>query len=239
MSDTTPPEPAPVVLEICGEGKTDIGASDVAPVPATGGVIPVLVRRLCVEPTTLRVKRKKYDFLQGKGQRWQKVWFFKRNASINGADGCVFVLDSEGDLPGVQEELERGRSHGYPDFPMAIGVAHPCIEAWLLSDASAVRQGLNITGARPVVPTAPETLPAPQQDRRHNPKTVLDALHPNRNDVNATEKTAIAERIVFPVAESRCPSFLAFAVDVRKRITATLFRPAPPPEPNDEITPPV
>ena len=106
------------------------------------------------------------------------VWFFKRNARINGAHGCVFLLDSEGDLPGVQTELEKGRDHGNPDFPMAIGIAHPCIETWLLADASAVRQGLGITGGKPVVPPLPESLPAPQQDRKHNPKTILDALHP-------------------------------------------------------------
>ena len=44
MSDAAP---TVLVIEIFGEGKTDVGKSDSEPVPATEGVVPVLTRRLC------------------------------------------------------------------------------------------------------------------------------------------------------------------------------------------------
>lgn len=228
MSDTTPPGPVPAVIEICGEGKTDVSKQDSEPVPATEGVVPVLVRRLCCEPAdsaTFRVKRRPFMFLQGKGL-WQKVRGAKRNARINGSAACVFVMDSEGDPAGVLADLVKGRDSESLDYPTAIGVAHPCIEAWLLSDASAIRQGLGITGAKPTVPEEPESLPAPQQDRKNNPKTVLDALHPKRNAVNAVDKTAIAGRMAIPddLTQHPCPSFAAFAVEVRTQIRDRFFQ---------------
>jgi hypothetical protein len=234
VSGTLPSEPIPVVLEICGEGKTDVSRQDSDPVPATEGVVPVLVRRLCDEPPTLRVKRVPYMFLQGKKNRWQKVWFFKRNARINGAHGCVFALDSEGDLPGVQAELVQGRDHGYSEFPMAIGVAHTCIEAWLLADDSAIRRGFGL-GQRPFVPPQPESLPAPQQDRKQNPKTALAACHPNVRHPNLAEKSAMAEHLDFAVAEDRCPSFAAFATEVRAQLRDR-FYPLPPEKTDAEPT---
>lgn len=218
------PSPAEVVIEICGEGKTDVAQKDAKPAPTTTGVVPVLARRLCDDPPSLRVKRTPYMFLIGKG-RWQKVLFAKRNAKINGSAGCVFVLDSEGDLPGVRAELERGRLKEHPDYPMAVGIAHPCIETWLLSDASAIRRGLGLS-QRPTVPVQPETLPAPQANRTHNPKTVLAVCNTNNRSPNAAEKTIIAEHLDLAIAESVCPSFAAFAEEVRQRIRP-LFPPPP------------
>src|SRR5271166_165569 len=48
------------VLEICGEGRTDIGnvvsppESRTEPQPPTQGVVPVLLHKLCGEPATMR-----------------------------------------------------------------------------------------------------------------------------------------------------------------------------------------
>lgn len=232
----TPPSPAEVVIEICGEGKTDVAKKDAVPVPVTAGVVPVLTRRLCDDPAWLRVKRTPYMFLIGKG-RWQKVLFAKRNARINGSAGCVFVLDSEGDLPGVRAELERGRAKEHPDFPMAVGVAHPCIEAWLLSDASAVRRGLGLN-QRPSIPAQPETLPAPQHDVKNNPKVALASCNTNSRAPNSAEKTAIAEYLTLATVEAVCPSFAVFADEIRTHIRERLFPPPPhpPPEAADPAT---
>ncbi len=218
----TPASPTEVVIEICGEGKTDVAKMDDAPVMADAGVVTVLTRRLCENPPALRVKRTPLMFLQGGKPLWQKVWLFKRTVEINGSAGCVFVMDTEGTPNPVRTELHRGRDHGSPGFPMAVGVAHPCIEAWLLSDASAVRRGLSLN-QRPPVPPDPESLPAPQANRTHNPKTVLAACSPNTRHPNLAEKTAMAEYLALATAEQVCPSFAAFAVEVRDWIRDRLF----------------
>lgn len=230
----TASSPTEVVVEICGEGKTEVGQEILTPVTADVGVLPVLVRRLCLNPIEMRVVRRRSEFLQGK-QFWQKVWFFKRNASINGSAGAVFAVDTEGKA-GVLTELQRGRDHGLPNLPMAVGVAHPCIESWLLSDASAIRRGFNLSGPRPTVPHDPESLPAPQANRTHNPKAELAACHPHTRHPNLAEKSAIAEHLNFATAEAACPSFAAFADEVRTRIRDRLFPPPPPPPP-DAVTP--
>ncbi len=224
----TSPSPTEVVIEICGEGKTDVAKMDDAPVTATAGVVTVLTRRLCDDPPTIRVKRTPVMFLQGGKPLWQKAWLFKRTAQINGSAGCVFVMDSEGNPAGVRGDLERGRDHGLPDFPMAIGVAHPCVESWLLSDASAIRRGFGLN-QRPTIPPQPEALPAPQANRTYNPKTVLAACHPNTRHTNLAEKTAMAEHLTLATAEQVCPSFAAFADEIRQHIRDRLFPPLPAP----------
>ena len=220
----TPSSLPELVIEICGEGKTEVGRETPTPVLPDLGVLPVLVRRLCADPPAMRVKRRRIEFLHGK-QFWQKVWFFKRQASINGSAGCAFAVDTEGKA-GVLAELERGRNQGSLTYPMAVGVAHPCIESWLLSDPSAVRRGFGLN-QRPAVPPDPESLPAPAADRTHNPKTVLEACHPNTRHPNLVEMTAMAEHLTLATAEQVCPSFAAFAADVRAHI-APLFLPPPP-----------
>ena len=134
-----------LVLEICGEGKTDVGT---IPSPGksptmlempTEGVVPILVHQLCGRPTTMRVIRRAFSHLIGKGKGlWQKVKFAKQTAYYNKSAGAVFVMDSEGKHAERIKELIKGRDDGYAEFPMAVGVAHPCIEAWLLADASAI-----------------------------------------------------------------------------------------------------
>lgn len=223
----TPPSPTEVVIEICGEGKTDVAKMDDAAVPPTAGVVTVLTHRLCDAPPTLRVKRTPLMFLQQGKPLWQKVWLFKRTAKINGSAGCVFVMDSEGKSRVVRAELEHGRDHMHPDFPMAVGVAHACIEAWLLSDASAVKRGFNLSGPRPAVPPNPESLPAPQANRTNNPKTALAACHPNNRHPNLAEKSLMAEHLDLAAAATTCPSFAAFADEVRQSIRP-LFQPPPP-----------
>ncbi len=229
-------EPAlEIVIEVFGEGSTDVGAMTHLPSCADSGIVPILLRRLCGEPQHLRVRRMSYMFLREK-HRWQKVRGAKRNARINGSAGCVFVLDTEGDHSTVRDELVKGRDFESAEYPMAIGVAHPCVEAWLLSDASAIRRGLNLQ-QRPAIPANPELLPAPHLDRTHNPKTILAACNINNRQPNLAANSTIAEFLNLDTAASVCPSFSAFATEIRERIAAWLF-PTPELPPESESTSP-
>ncbi len=211
------PEPGPVI-EIVGEGRTDSGRGGDQPELPTSGVVPVLVHRLCDRPSSMRVRRRPLPFLQGKGV-WQKLRSAKRQAFNSGSAGPVFVLDTEGNHPGQLEQLRRGRDFELPNYPAAIGVAHPCIEAWLLADASAISRALELE--HPVeVPPEPETLPAPCKDRTQNPKIRLARCAGLNRHLSATETTQIARTIRdLDAIRNRCPmSFAPFADEVRRII---------------------
>jgi len=218
------------VLEICGEGRTDIGnvisptKSRTEPQPPTEGVVPVLLHKLCGEPATMRVVRRAVAHLQGK-RLWQKVKFAKQRALYNRSAGAVFVMDSEGNHRGRLAELSRGRDAAYSEFPMAVGVAHPCVEAWLLVDSLAIVRALGLSNSV-VVPSNPESLPAPQANQNRNPKRVL-AMCAGRSAkaISSREATLIALAITDLAAlRNRCPvGFEPFAQEIEERI-APLFR---------------
>lgn len=201
-----------ILVEIFGEGRTDIGTESVVCLPDEG-VVPILVFRLCDQPAQMRVKTRRHAHLHGKNLS-QKVQFAKRQARYNpGTKAGVFVQDTEGD-DAIMVQLATGRDRELPDFPFAIGVAHPCIEAWLLADRSAILRtfaNAHLEG----VPDAPESLPAPRTDRANNPKKLLEQLG---GDSRAT-KDAIARKIDLTMARQRCPlSFDPFAAEIASRI---------------------
>lgn len=208
-----------LVIFVFGEGRTDLGNSTAPDLP-TSGVIPILVSTICGGPKQMRVQREPVAFLQGKGL-WQKVRCAKRKASSG--DGAVFVLDSEGDKAlhkRKHDQMKKGRDAVLPDFPMAIGVAHPCIESWLLADATAIRRGLCLS-AMPQIPDKPELLPAPSANREHNPKTILrEAARTNQKELSGREKDCIAAAMNnMPLVRQRCPQgFAPFADEVENRI---------------------
>jgi hypothetical protein len=207
---------AAIVIEVFGEGKTDIG-NEVGPQSPDKGVVPILVHRLCDRPAQMSVKRRAYAFLQGKGLA-QKVCFAKRQARYNGSAGAVFVMDSEGDEKDRRMrhgELTSGRDRELPDFPMAIGVAQPCIEAWLLADGRALGRALGVNTV-PSVPDDAEALPAPNRDRKLNPKAVLANLGVG----SAAEKEAVARAMNdLDLVCQRCPrGFAPFAEEVQQYI---------------------
>lgn len=201
-----------ILVEIFGEGRTDIGTESVVCLPEEG-VVPILVSRLCDKPAQMRVKTKRHAHLQGKNLS-QKVQFAKRQARYNlGTKAGVFVQDTDGD-GAIIVDLAKGRDRALPDFPFAIGVAHPCIEAWLLADRSAILRTFGKAHSERV-PDAPEALPAPRTDRANNPKKLLEQLGA---DSQAT-KDAIARKIDLTVARQRCPlSFEPFAAEIASRI---------------------
>jgi hypothetical protein len=120
---------ANVVIEVIGEGIADIGSEQKSDLPDSG-IVPILLHKLCGRASRMRIKRKPFALLSGKGLA-KKVQFAKRQAFYNRSHAAVFVVDSEGgqkELQARQGDLEEGRDRELPDFPMAIGVAHPCIE---------------------------------------------------------------------------------------------------------------
>src|SRR5947199_5822804 len=72
-----------LVLEICGEGKTDVGQTappgKTPPVqePPTQGVLPVLVHTLCGKPASMTVVRRAFPHLIGTSLA-KKVRFAKQ-----------------------------------------------------------------------------------------------------------------------------------------------------------------
>ena len=212
------PEAAPenlIVFEVFGEGKTDIGKESAMPRLPDQGVVPILVHRLCDKHAMMRVKTKRYAYLQGKGL-WQKVRFAKRQARYNkDTRGAVFVLDTEGN-DNIIRQLIKGRDHELPSFPLAVGAARPCTESWLLGDLSGLCRALGL-GHSPELPDDPESLPAPRHNRKHNPKTVLAKLGVD----SQIQKDTIAQRLNLNAARERCPlSFEPFAAEIE-----TLIRP--------------
>jgi hypothetical protein len=173
--------------------------------------------------------RKFSYLLHGKGL-WQKVRFAKRQAKYNRSAAAVFVMDSEGDqreLNKKRTEMEKGRDHEFPGFPAAVGVAQPCIEAWLLADASAIQRTFDIPAA-PEVPGEPENCPAPCQDEKNNPKTLLARAAGLKRRLSAEENWRIAaEMNDVGIVRTRCPaSFAPFAGDVEAQIRPLFARSA-------------
>jgi hypothetical protein len=213
--------PAKVVIEVIGEGRTDVGRDETAsqpPSPPNTGALPIIVHSLCGKPNEMLVVRRQHASLQGK-TRAQKVHFAKRQASCNGSAGVVFVLDSEGDLKERRKELIEGRDRGCPEYPMAVGVAHPCIEAWLLTDAGAIRQGLGLAEL-PAIPEKSEQLPAPCHNQKNNPKAILRKIAETaKRELCSRDKDSIAALIDLSLLRQRCPlGFAPFADDVDRYI---------------------
>ncbi len=205
-----------VVIEFFGEGKTDIGTGS-EPTPPTAGVVPILVHQLCERPATMRAKRRSFAFLQGKNLA-QKVRFAKRQAFYNRSAGAVFVMDSEGDdrkRQKVLDEMVRGRSLESTSLPLAVGVAQPCIEAWLLVDRQAVEQAARVKGPLEL-PADPESLPAPCANETGNPKAVL--IHWGVRSAAQKDTIALAISDLSLLVE-RCPQgFGRFAQEIRQFI---------------------
>ncbi len=208
------------------------------------GVVPILVHTLCGNPDRMRTRshgklsmmeRLSDSLKDDDTASWltRRVRFAKQQARDNGSAAAVFVVDSDGFYTKTRDNLSEGRDSVLPEFPMAVGVAHPCIEAWLLSDSAAIRRGCDLPETPPV-PAEPEKRPAPCQDRKRNPKTVLAAAAGSKKgDLSAKEKDRIVKAMNdMNLLRKRCPEgFAPFAGEVQQYI-APLF-PQPPALPGD------
>ena len=202
-----------IVLQLFGEGITDVGPQRHAPEIPDHGVVTIAVHRLCGSPPAMRIRTAHFPHLQGKNLA-QKVRFAKRQSFYNRLAGVVFVMDSEG-IVEVLADLEHGRDAELPHYPMAVGIAHRCIEAWLLCDAGAIQRALSRKTAS-VLPSDPENVPAPQENRSHNPKTELKRIC---GAGSSSQKDQIASQMSLETVRQKCPiGFAAFAAEVVERI---------------------
>ena len=223
LEDKLPRDDDTVLIEVYGEGPTDIGnVRKRKPRLPDRGVVPILLHKLCGKPRRMMIKPDTTPQLQEK-KLSKKVDFVKTQAYYNGASAVVYVIDSEGgdnERNKKQAALAEGRNNQFPDFPMAIGVAQPCIESWLLTDATAIQRAFDLPRS-PKVPDDPEKLPAPQIDRNNNPKTVLrEVACENRKELSVRQKEAVAREINdLPLLRQKCPAgFGPFADEVENRI---------------------
>lgn len=223
-----------LIIELIGEGRTDIGlvrgGIDATPVKPEKGVLTVLLHRLCERPTSMWIIRRRYPSLIKKNSRAEKVKFAKIQAYENRHAGLVFVIDTEeDDLDKKRAELEAGRDMVNNGLPTVIGVAHRCIEAWLLSDPAAIARGMSLATI-PACHPHPETLPAPNMNKSYNPKTELSRAAGVDRKVNSAEATKIALEISdLNAIEAACPlGFGPFAVEVRTHILPLFY---------DDVTP--
>jgi hypothetical protein len=203
-----------VVVQLYGEGLTDVGPQSEKPTLPEKGVVTILVHKLCGSSSRLRFRSSHFPHLQGKNLS-QKVRFAKRQSFYSRIPGVVFVMDSEGIFE-VLADLTQGRDAELPDHPMAVGMAHRCIETWLLCDPNAIQIACSLKTA-PDLPADPESIPAPQENRRHNPKTELKRIC---GAESSSQKTRIASQIKnLDLLRHKCPlGFAPFADEVEQRI---------------------
>ena len=138
---------------------------------------------------------------------------------------------SEGDHKQRIRELTEGRDAERSEIPMAVGVAHPCIEAWLLADARAIKNGMELS-VKPQVPEEPEKLPAPKHDRKNNPKTELaKCAGTTKAEPSSADKDKVALAMKdMDLLRARCPiGFAPFADEVEQRIKPLFGDPAAEP----------
>ena len=129
------------------------------------------------------------------------------------------MIDTEGDHPGQINRLKKGRDAAYPDLPTAVGVAHPCIEAWLLTDRKAIARAMSLNSLAEAPPEHPEDLPAPHPDWVKSPKGTLARCAGRVKPLASKETTAIALHLHLETARTGCPkSFAPFAAEVETRI---------------------
>lgn len=186
-------------------------------------VVPLIVRTICGRSRDIYARENPIRFLQRSvsGSGWsQKATAARKLANDNRASGAVFVIDSEGDIR-RQAQLTAGRDRGPTDVPMAVGVAHPCIEAWLLVDGTAIRRGLALEKT-PETPPLPESLPESGRTKGKEAKRRLQQCAEMPKPLSATQMSAIATAInkhSLPLLRTGCPlGFAPFAEEVEERI---------------------
>ena len=143
-----------------------------------------------------------------------KLLFSVGQARSRGVAGLVAVVDRDKDSAGLRghdlrtardAERQAGRS-----FPIALGVANPHVDVWLLDDPVAVRQGLDLPSDAEVINIR----------RTKAPKDELDKLiKPNEFPEIADALNAIAAQVdPKRCAHANKTGFASFADDCRREL---------------------
>lgn len=170
----------------------------------------------------MRIRRLFLAELQGRRTLDRKVQLAKIKTSMDKqCRGLVFVVDTEGlrhDL--LLKQLQAGRDSTLTEMPTAVGAAHPCLEAWILANPSAIRKGMNIE-ATIETPSAPEELAVRSKDQKNSPKRILaDLVGVKKDDLSVANKTKIVREIQsLDDLHNRCPvSFSPFFDEISDHI---------------------
>lgn len=159
--------------------------------------------------------------LRGSGRGYaRKLQFAIGQAQNRGLHGLVAVADQDRDRDGSRkDELHAGRAEHrsrHPVFPTAIGVACPHVEAWLLDDPVAVREGFELESNTEI----------PSVRKANYPKDVLDALVPVNDSQDHMKRLAEVAVRVQPDRSNhrRETGFAAFVDDIRSELGPLVIR---------------
>ncbi len=196
-------------------------------------MLVILLRRACgleADTDELRVVPRSLLDFQRKRSLTQRVKLARRAASDFGHDGIAIVHDSEGHSPKSKRmEMEAGRDTERSSFPTVIGLAVPCLEAWLSADGTAIKRGLRLN-ERPTVPERPEEFRTGKAPGPHYKRHLAQLAGAAKKDLSAIEKSKIAELIDLTSLVEHCPSFQAFADEIADRLAPLFARHFPNPE---------
>lgn len=145
----------------------------------------------------------------------RKLDYAIRLARADKLQGVVAVVDRDNDSRGNRiKALKTGRDEAKEAVyvPTAVGEAIPHGEAWLLSDADAVKQGLNLSAQAQVL----------SPKKTNNPKEALSELHqnsPRSGDPSIEVLTDIARHMdPSRCRERKATGFKAFCGEVEAEI---------------------
>lgn len=149
---------------------------------------------------------------RGSGRGYdKKLRFSVGQARSRGHDGLVAVVDRDKDRAGHRaDELRSTRQADRQQgkcFPTALGVAEPHVDAWLLDDPAAVREGLGLESNTEIISV----------HRTKDPKAELDRLVRDSKLELLEALGAIATKVQ-PIRcnHTKVTGFEAFADDCRQ-----------------------
>lgn len=170
----------------------------VADGPRDDATLPPLIESLAGRRIEPEFEAWKDLHVRGSGNGYVRKLKFAIGQALNrGKDGLVAVADRDKDRHRQrQRDLQQGRDDHraqHPQYPTVVAVADPHVEAWLLNDPKAVREGIGLSSAVDI----PNVLKA------GSPKDALDQLIHCHGQSEENSKTVLG-RIAALIQVERC-----------------------------------
>jgi hypothetical protein len=200
-----------VTILLISEGNTDVTAGTHQ---ERQGATRILVAKMLSESIGREIDRSEIEGARLPRRHEAKGYADKVCFACDLYEGRVeamaIVIDRDG-VASRRAELLRGRAQAQLggtalSYRIAIGVAREMLEAWLVSDTSALATVLDVKGAL----SDPETYA--------DPKAELARLNETAKLPPADLYDRLAELAGLDAVERRCPSFAEFREDVRRMI---------------------
>ncbi|MBN1916958.1 MAG: DUF4276 family protein [Verrucomicrobia bacterium] len=180
--------------------------------------IPVLLRRILAEDQIhdvqaarpFRVKRSR---ITRKDEIEKAIQTAVANRETPG--GVIVVLDADDDCPAELGPALLGRCRSVTSVPVRVVIANRELEAWFLGAKESLRVVRGVH-ADATAPPLPESLRGAKEELSKNmsPKRYLEV----------DDQPALAEKMDFASARTRCRSFDKFLRDVRSLVEETRSR---------------